>query len=220
MATRGIIYYSHRDIPKIGQLVRDQLSKIDLPIVSCTLYPVDFGKNVVLDLGQGYLTMFKQILTALENSDADIVYFCEHDNVYHPSHFDYTPPTNDKFYYDLAWWKIRKDGLAVTWEAVQVSGLVCYKQLAIDFYRKRIAEFDARSFDRKFEPTVDDLYETWWAKYPSIDIRHDSNTTYNKWKLEHFRKKDTAVNFVSDRVENIPGWSPEELTLILDTLKE
>ena len=128
MASRGIVYYSHQDLPKIGEAVRDQLKTIGLPITSCTLYPVDFGDNTVLDLEKGYLTMFKQILTALEKSKADIVYFCEHDNLYHPSHFDFTPPTKDKFYYDLALWKVRKDGLAVTWEAVQVSGLTCYRQ--------------------------------------------------------------------------------------------
>lgn len=188
-------------------MVRDQLLTIGLPIVSCTLYPLDFGTNIHLPLEKGYLTMFKQILACLESSDADIVYHCEHDNLMHPSHFDFTPPDKDKFYYDLAWWKVRADGLAVTWEAVQVSGLCYYRQLGIDFYKKRIAEFDVNNFDRKFEPTVNDLYETWWAEYPSIDIRHETNTTYNKWKLEHFRKKETAVNFKTSTIEAIPGWN-------------
>lgn len=214
MLSKGIIYYSHIDVPTIGQAVRDQLLKMKLPITSCTLYPVDFGNNIVLDLRPGYLTMFKQILTALENSDSEVVFFCEHDNLYHPSHFNYTPPTKDKFYYDLAWWKVRADGLAVTWEAVQVSGLVCYRQLALDFYRKRIAEFDENNFDRKFEPTVNNLYETWWAKYPSIDIRHSSNTTYNKWKLDHFRNKTTALNFQTSTIDKIKGWSTIELGFI------
>lgn len=208
---KGIIYYSHVDLPHIGQAVRDQLLKANLPITSCTLYPLDFGDNTVLDLQKGYLTMFKQILTCLENSDADIVYFCEHDNLMHLSHFDFTPPDPTKFYYDLNWWKVRADGLAVHWDAVQVSGLTCYRELALKFYRERIATFDKDNFDRKFEPTVDTEYETWWADYPSIDIRHNQNTTYNKWRIAHFRKKETAVNFQTKTIDKIPGW---------DSLKE
>jgi hypothetical protein len=204
----GIIYYSDSRLPdNIAQPVIDQLKFIGLPIVSVTLKPLDLGKNIVLDLERGYLTMFKQILTALENSEAEIVFFCEHDNLYHKSHFDFMPEDPTKFYYDLNWWKIRADGLAVHWDAVQVSGLVCYRELALKFYRERVASFDPNNFDRKFEPTIDTEYETWWAAYPSIDIRHNLNLTYNKWKIEHFRKKETAVNFKQTTVDKIPGWT-------------
>ena len=48
--------------------------------------------------------------------------------------------------------------------------------------------------------------ESWKAEYPSIDIRHNRNLTYNKWSLEDFRKKETAVNFQESTVDKIPGW--------------
>ena len=207
MANKSIIYYTDSQLHEnIAKPVRDQLLSIGLPIVSASLKPLDFGKNIVVVGRRGYETMFRQILTALENSDSDIVYHCEHDNLMHLSHFDFTPPEKDKFYYDLNWWKIRADGLAVHWDAVQVSGLCYYRQLGIDFYKKRLAELDEKKFDRKFEPTVATQYETWWAEYPSIDIRHDHNLTYNKWKLDHFRNKATAVNFTESTIDKIPGW--------------
>lgn len=187
--------------------MRDQLLKANLPITSCTLYPLDFGSNTTLTLDKGYLTMFKQILTCLEATEADIVYFTEHDVLYPREHFDFTPPTEDKFYYDTSWYKVRKDGFAVTWNAIQVSGLCCYRTLAIDFYRKRVESFTKDSFDRKFEPTVDGKYEAWNSKVPLVDIRHEGNLTYNKWHIQHFRDKSTAAGLQETTIETIPGWS-------------
>lgn len=205
---KGIIYYTDNQLnTKIARTVQANIRSIGLPIASASLKPMsNMGTNVVVEGTRGYQTMFKQILAALEALTSDIVFFCEHDNLYHPSHFDFTPESPDKFYYDLNWWKVRDDGLAVHWDAVQVSGLVCYRELAIKFYKERLATFDINSFDRKFEPTVGADYATWWADYPSIDIRHNHNLTYNKWKLEHFRKKDTAVNFQESTIDQIPGW--------------
>jgi len=207
--TKGIIYYTDNQLNlKIARLVQKQIKTIGLPIVSASLKPMDkMGKNIHMKgLKRGYLTMFKQILAALEASEADIIFFCEHDNLYHPSHFDFVPPKKDTFYYDHNWWKVRKDGLAVHWDADQVSGLCCYRELAIEHYKKRIAEFDPENFDRKFEPMSGEKSEVWQAEYPSIDIRHTGNLTYNKWTLDHFRKKETAVNFQESTIDKIPGW--------------
>lgn len=209
--TKGIIFYTTNRLPvKLAHKVQTQLRKIseekDIPIVSSSLKPMPhFGTNVHVKAEPGYLTYFKQILAALEASTSEVVFFCEHDNLYHPSHFDFTPPDKDKFYYDLNWWKVREDGLAVHWDAVQVSGLVCYRQAAIEWYKNRITTFGDK-FDRKFEPTKDTLYETYRAEFPSIDIRHGNNLTYNKWKLEHFRDRSTAVNFETSTVDKIEGW--------------
>lgn len=215
--TRGIIYYTDNQLPlKIARGVQEQIRSIGLPIVSASLKPMDnMGKNVVVRGRRGYKTMFKQILAALEASDADIIYFCEHDNLYHPSHFDFKPPSKDRFYYDLNWWKVRADGLAVHWDAAQVSGLVCYRDIAIEWYKERLATYDDKTFDRKFEPTINTEFITWKADYPSIDIRHERNLTYNKWKLDHFRKKETAVNFVSSTIDEIPGWEPDQIKRLL-----
>jgi len=210
--SKSIIYYSDSQLdPKIAEPVRQQLLSIGLPIVSATLEPLDFGDNYHVEMKRGYEAYFNQILTCLENTTTDVVFFCEHDNLMHPSHFDFTPPTKDKFYYDLNWWKIRKDGLAVHWDAVQVSGLCCYRELALKHYIDRLKNFDPDKFDRKFEPTVNIEYETWWAEYPSLDIRHEQNLTYNKWSLAHFRNKDTAVNFQSSTIDQIKGWDLETI---------
>ena len=212
MATKSIIYYTGGGLPeKVAKAVRQQLLTIKLPIVSCTLEPLDFGHNVVIEGERGYLTMFRQILAALEASTSEVVFFCEHDVLYEKSHFNFTPSRNDCFFYDHNWWKIGKDDLAVHWDADQVSGLCCNRELAIDYYKQRITDFDPNNFDRKFEPLSGVQSESWRAPLPHIDIRGRWNLTYNKWSLDNFRDKSTAKNFVSSTIDNIPGWDYEYL---------
>lgn len=204
------IYYTDAQLdPKILLKCQQQLRKVFKgDIISCSLKPIDFGDTrIVLDLERGYLTMFKQILAALELVETDIVFHAEHDVLYPEEHFDFTPPTRDKFYYNQSWWKTRSDGLAVSWKAAQVSGLSYYTELGKKFYTERIKTFDPKTFDRKFEPTVHDGYEVWESKVPLVDIRHNNNTTFNKWHIQHFRKKDTAVEFQESTIDKIPGWN-------------
>lgn len=207
--TKGAMYSTENRLdPKTMLACQKQLREaFDGEISAVSLKPIDFGDvRTVLPLERGYLTMFTQFLAGLEASTADIIFITEHDVMYPKEHFDFTPPRDDTFYYDLNWWKVRKDGLAVHWDAVQVSGICAYKPLLVDYYKKRIAEFDPADFDRKFEPTVDADFQTWRAPVPHIDIRHESNLTYNKWKIEHFRKKETAVNLEQSTIDKIPGW--------------
>ena len=87
--TKGIIYYTDNQLREpIFSIVQELISLSGLPITSVSLLPLDFGDNFVLSLKPGYITMIKQIIKALEQSKADLVYFCEHDVLYPPSHFD------------------------------------------------------------------------------------------------------------------------------------
>jgi len=134
--TKGIVFYTDNQLKvKIAHQVQNQLKEIsktkNIPIVSVSLKPMPhFGnKNIHLPLERGYLTMFKQILAGLEASNADIIFFAEHDVLYHPSHFDFIPPKKDIFYYNQNWWRVRTtDGFAVHWDANQVSGLCAYRE--------------------------------------------------------------------------------------------
>ena len=150
--------------------------------------------------------MFKQMLTALENHDTDIVFFCEHDNLYPKEHFDFNPPNDYQFFYNNNWWKIGPEGQCVSWEADQVSGLCCDRKLAIDWYKNMVETFDEETFGRKYEPDSGEGSGKWMSTIPYIDIRHNRNLTYNKWKIAHFRNKDTAVNFKESTIDKIPGW--------------
>jgi glycosyltransferase involved in cell wall biosynthesis len=215
--TKGIIYYTDNQLKlKIAVCVQKQLAKIGLPIVSASLKPMNFGKNIHVPLKRGVLTMFKQILTALENSDTDIVYFCEADVLYHPSHFDFTPPEKDVFYYNENVWKIdAKTGHALHYDCKQVSGIAVYREAAVKHYRKRVEMVEANGFNMSmgYEPgthhrpeRVDDATAgSWKSEFPNLDIRHDGNFSPTRWSKDEFRNQRYTQGWIESDDE-VPGW--------------
>ena len=213
--SKQIIYYvGSRMDQRIGQIVRDQLNIMGLPIVSATLTPLDFGENHVVDMPHGVEAMFNQILTCLENATGDVIYFCEADVLYHPSHFDFTPPDN-RWYYNHNWYKIGNGDKVVHWDADQVSGICVYRDTALPHYRKVVAEYSKETFNRKYEPLSGVGSQAWKSEYPNIDIRGNWNLTLHKWGLEDFRDKNSAVNFTEITIDKVPGWDKADILKLL-----
>ncbi len=219
---KGIIYFSDgKPEKRILEMCQKQLKKANLPIVNCSLVSMDFAdKNIILNLPRGYEAYFKQIITALENSSSEYIFFCEHDVLYPPSHFDFNPPTNDKFYYNQNWvkidWPYTK---AASWIADQVSGLCCNRELALKWYMDKLKQYlnspikttdknltlGNRQWDRKFEPgSGTEQTESWRSPEPYVDIRQSSTVTKNKWSIADFRDKTSAKNF---KETTCPEWA-------------
>lgn len=224
---KGIIFYTDNQLNlKIAHKVQKNLRKIELPIVSASLKPMTFGHNIHLPLTRGYLTMFKQILAALKASKAKYVFFCEHDVLYHPSHFEFTPPDDKVFYYNENVWKLNtKTGKALHYDCKQVSGICVNRKTAVKHYQKRIKRIEEflsknptngklNKYIRLmgFEPgthrraeRVDDLEsKSWKSKYAIVDIRHDKNLTPSRWKKSEFRNKSNTKGWTES--DQIPGW--------------
>lgn len=222
---KGAIYYTDNRLEgtHLANRVREQITKgiKEKHIVSCTLKPLNFGRNFVLDLEPGYLTMFKQILKALEECYAEVIFFLEHDVMYHPSHFDFIPPQKDIFYYNVNVWKMRAEDqhLVSVDDCRQVSGLVAYRDLLIAHYKDRIerVEKDGFSNNMGFEPGThgriegmigngSDIYR---SKYPNIDVRHNKNLTKNRWSKEEFKSRKYTVGW--KEAYGVEGWDMKEL---------
>lgn len=215
--SKGIIFYTDNQLnPKIANTVQALLTEISanlkIPIISSSLEPMPyFGTTNIHfpDLKRGHVAMFKQTLGALEKSTADIIFFCEHDCLYHPSHFDFTPPAKDKFYYNQNWWMLRlTDGHALRYDACKLSTLCAYRELLLKEYQKRHKTAEENRYSRNFwyEPgTHENNFETWKSLYPVIDIRHDNNLTHSYWKQSKFRDKNGCQNWV-ETDDQIPGW--------------
>jgi len=160
--------------------------------------------------------MFKQILAALESSTAKVVFFCEHDVLYSKSHFDFTPPSKDKFYYNENVWKLNAEtGHALHYDCKQVSGICVYRELAVKHYKQRIKRIEEEGFTLAmgYEPgthnrkeRVDDIgSEVWKSELPNVDIRHENNLSPSRWKKEEFRNQENCRNWIESDTE-IPGW--------------
>lgn len=228
--TKGIIYYTDNQLKlKIAHHVQWKLEEIsksrNIPIVSASLKTMTFGKNVYVPLKRGYLTMFKQILAALEALDTNVVYFCEHDVMYHPSHFDFTPDKKHIWYYNENVWKLDVNGdNCLHYDCKQTSGICVWRETAVKHYRQRVAVLESKykqlseeDFNRYvravgFEPgthnreeRIDDaLSESFFSKFPNVDIRHNSNLTSSRWSKEQFRNQNNCKNWIES--DTIPGW--------------
>lgn len=230
---KGIIYYTTNSLDeKIAKPVRDMLQNISndkkIPIVSSSLKKMDFGvKNVRFpSLKKGYLTMFKQIIGALENSSADIVFFTEHDVLYHPTHFEFMPPDKQTFYYNQNVWYLRPDGHALHYDVNQLSGLCVYRETALIHFRERYkmaekafnelndeVEFNRYVRNMGFEPMTHGRVawenqfkcDTWKSEHPNIDIRFGVNSTGMRWKKEQYRNQQLLINW-QESDDEIDGW--------------
>jgi hypothetical protein len=210
------------------QAVQKQILKAGLPVVSVSLDPIDFGNNIVLDAAPGKLTMFTQILAGLANIHTDIVYFCEHDVLYHPSHFELIPDRQDTYYYNVSVYKVRyPDGKAVTYPCNQTSGLFAYRKLLLSHYLERVRRVEAEGYSNQmgFEPgthnrdgRVDDFKSfSRFSEFPNIDIRHNNNMTPTRWRKDQFRNKIFTAGW--KEVESVPGWGEVANGRIMEVIK-
>lgn len=235
--SKGIVYYTDNELDKkIAFKVREQIKKgmKQKHIVSASLQPILFGTNLVIPEKRGYITMTKQILAGLKAQKADVIFFCEHDVLYHPSHFDYIPTDRTKVSYNVNLWKVRDtDGHALRVDDCrQLSGLVAYRDILIQHYQIRLDRLEAavemwgensmefRRYIRQigFEPgthnraeRLDDLKSIGYrSAFPNIDIRNGANLTGTKWKKDQFRNQKYTEGWTEGNLLSVEGWGIKE----------
>jgi len=231
--TKGIIYYTDNQLEDpIKSIVQKYILMAKLPIISVSLNPIDFGKNIVLHLPPRYLTMIKQIIKALETSTSRYVFFCEHDVLYPTSHFDFLPPKDNIFYYNVNIWRWKyPDNLAITYDRlISLSSLCVNRKFALQHYRKRLKKIKEMGWNKDksrdphwarkwgYEPGTkkirrggfsNDDFETWTSKESIIDIRHRKTFSPRKVTLDSFRHQPT--HWQETTLNTIPGWNLKSL---------
>lgn len=214
--TRGCLYYTDNTLNRgLAKLCREYITHANLPITSVSLKPLDFGNNIVLPLERSYETLATQILTGLEAMTEDIVYFTEHDDLYHPNHFEFIPPEKNKFYYNGNYWFLREDGFAVHYNVSPLSGLVAYREPLINHFRERLEliKKDGYSFKMGFEPMTHHRipwkywydFEIFMPEFPNVDICHGKNLTWKRFDQKDFRRKPKF--WEESDIYHILGWS-------------
>ena len=226
-----MFYTDNRLVERIAAPVRERIALSGLPVVSVSLAPLDFGRNITLDRQPSAVTLFTQILTGLEESDADVVFLAEHDVLYHPSHWEFRPPRDDTFYYNVNVWRWDyPTDRAITYDVVRsLSGLCASRRLLIDHYLCRLRAIDSNGWADGRDPgwarrigyepgksprrggLADELMEDWRSEFPNVDIRHDHTLTPRKVSLDSFRHQPTGWRETT--LDLIPGWTREGLCL-------
>jgi hypothetical protein len=230
---KGILYYTDNRLNGIKALGREVfpwaqklIKRSGLPITSVSLKPIDFGKNIVLNLKPNVVTMTKQILAGLEAMTEDVVFFAEHDILYHPSHYDFTPTDKNTFYFNSHGWKwdYRSKRAVYHDKMVGLYGLCAYRDKLLEHYARRLDIIYARGYDKEvsrnprwmrvigYEPgkptrnggISNDRLEQWRSKYPNINVRHRRTVTPKKMDLRDFIHKPTV--WKESEVDKIDGW--------------
>lgn len=218
---KAIVYYTTNLLEGtlLGEMVKVFIEDSGLPIYSVSQKPMDFGNNFVYPkVGRSHSLYFGQIMMGLEKCPAKYVFFCEHDTLYHPSHFDFTPPTDDKVYYNNNALRYRlSDRKIVGYDSAWTNQLCANRLLLVKHYNDRMKYIKAGNKGYGFEPgsgqskRIDNLESEFWeSEYPNIDVRHEGAITgTSRMELKDFRKKPT--NFKEYDINNIPGWDKETL---------
>jgi len=95
---------------RIAQLCRDHLvvASQGKPIISVSQKPLKLGTNLCMgDIGRSHLSMYSQILAGVEKANTKYVALVEHDVLYSPEHFEWIPPKDDVFFYNLNVWFVK-----------------------------------------------------------------------------------------------------------------
>ena len=234
--TKGAIYYTDFNVDLlIMKVCQEQIrNNFNGEIVSVSLNkPIDLGKNTVLENRErGYLTMVEQIIIGLETLTTDYVFYLEHDVLYHKSHFDFIPPKDNVYYYNVNnWrWDYPKNRAISYDKLISLSGLCVNREFAIKHYKKRLELIQKNRWDKDkskdprwarrmgYEPGVkskrqslflDNDYEIHESKYPNIDIRHNKTFSPPKITLESFKHKPNS--WKETTLDNIDGWDLKKI---------
>jgi len=198
--TKGIVYYTDNSCAeRILQVCRGRISAIckDWDIVSVSQYPINFGRNFVLKLNRSVLSLYKQVVKGLQESNADIIFLCEHDVLYSPEHFDVIPPDENTFYYDHNRWCLEeKDGKAVYYLSDCPSFMCAYRSLLLQHYTNCMEFIEKNGWSSKYgysppkglpkEQRIGKI-EHYMSPVPSIDIRCKTSWTGHRMREKDFR---------------------------------
>jgi len=218
--TKGLVYYTnHSADEKILLACQAQLKRCmeiwKFPIISVSQKPINFGQNFVMDkMESSVLSMYKQILKGLEECKTDVVFFAEHDVLYHPTHFDFTPERDDHFYYNRNEWRVSSQtGKAVYYLHNDTSQLSALRE-PLMAHIKRAIEVNSDSFHASYgispprgippEEQKGKHFGVYMSQVPNIDIRHPKTTTKQRMDPSEFRSEYSRRGWTES--DKVPGW--------------
>lgn len=204
-----IIYYSsNHEKPEFEERIKDNILKVagNLPIISVTQKPINFGKNIVVGgVGVSGFNMFRQVQIALMEAKTKFVVSAEADCLYPPDYFQFIPERDDLCYRN--------------------KNLYVMPQHRAYFWRKEEGATHAQIVGREFYlKTLDRLFEgapQWSAEernFPKERTRHKQEDVFTRYEIEFYETKNPVVQIKtsqsmrhythSDRIarQELPYW--------------
>jgi len=185
-----IIYCSsNKEDSAFEQRVRDNILKVtNLPIISVTQKPIDFGKNICVgdDVGVSGFNFFRQTLIACEEAKTKFVISAEADCLYPPDYFQFIPPRDDIPYRDTNLY-VMPDKRAFFF--YKKEGATHAQIVGREFYIKRLKELfegapqwsaEEKNFpkERHRKEDVFSQFEYWHSENPVVQIKTHRGMRY------------------------------------------
>ncbi len=214
--TKGLIYYTDGHCREdILLACQKSIAKCNLPIVSVSQKPITFGENVVMELPRSSLSMYKQIVAGLETSTVDIVFLIEHDILYHPSHFTFTPPNENQIYYNMNRWAIDAEtGRALFYYAWSNGHIVAYRKTLLKWLTDFLALIEKVGYShskmghaigkRRYAGVQHFHVRTFRSEFPNLDIIHGDNFSHRRFDFAEKQRHELPPELVY--ADEVPGW--------------
>ena len=206
---RVIVYYTDSQLkPELANAVRRKLCNAcgPIPIISVSQEPLELGENVCLGKQpRKYKSVYEAMLAGVKSAPVgSIVYLCEHDVFYHPSHFAFLPPEHGVLYFNENRYYYR-DGCDTFDKARGKAALsqgVGYREDWITHAEERLSvagDDIVESFGAWQNRSVLST-RNFTSKRPNVDILHGDNLTLKGTKkLEYVAGERKGI-------KNLPGW--------------
>lgn len=209
-----IIYYTANVAPKrFTQIIRENIWEVapDVPIVSVSHQPLEFGENIVVDLPRHHLSIYKQALMGARAAETEYIALCEDDVLYSAQHFEHRPQSG-KFAYNLGHWNIYtwQNEAMFSWKGRRNLGqLICERELFIHAMEERFLRWPDDSkvdlglwaepgkYERQLDVSTQET-EDFWTNPPNIAFSHETALA--------FANLGTRKRMGELRATEIPHW--------------
>ncbi len=127
-------------------------------IISVSQKPLQFGDNICVgDIGRSHLSLFKQILIGVEQVKTKYLALAEHDCLWTSEHFDWIPPKDDKFFYNLNHWIVQWsgsniDGMYSYYRRKVLSMMIANTELTLQAARDKVLMIESGAMIQKGQP--------------------------------------------------------------------
>lgn len=182
-----IIYYtSNRERPEFEKKIRDNILKqTDLPIISVSQKPIDFGKNICVgDVGASGFNVCRQSLIACEAATTPFVITTEADTLYPPDYFTFVPPREDACYRNTNLYVM---GLRRDYFFRKKEGALHAQVIGREYYIKRLKELfegapewsiEEKNFPKERGKRLFDSFEYYQTENPIVQIKTSQGMRY------------------------------------------
>lgn len=213
-----IVYLTNNRLPIDWQKFhREHIEKLNIPVISVSQKPMDFGINIVQDYPPSKPNIFYQLMRGIRLVKTKYVAVVEDDCLYPEDHFELRPPDEETFVYNKHRWSL------YTWNPVYNlknwintgAVLIAPTKLALDLLEERFAKYPMGSemplgmcgelgmYEKELGLKVRKVI-TLMSKNPVVHLDHDYFTVLNKEKETVERRHKKSLGII--QAYDIPYW--------------